>query len=119
MDSAPAFPDPALTANVYCSGRLDTVIFGAVAPFWRELRPHDPGRLGHLWLMRYGKGGEHLKIRFHGPESCRPLIRGRLEERVTAFLGSLEPAAEPAPPARERAPAIDVEDAAENHPDLT
>jgi hypothetical protein len=119
MDAVHAFPDPALTASIYCSGRLDAVIFQAVVPFWRELRPRDPERRCHLWLMRYDKGGEHLKIRVHGPETWGAWARERLEEKVSAFLATLEPAAEPATPrdGREKAPPIDAEDAAEAHPD--
>lgn len=118
--STPLFPDPALTASIYCAGRLDAAIFHAVAPFWRELQPHDPERLCHLWLMRYGKGGEHLKVRVHGPESLRPLQRRLLEEKVTGFLISL-PALEAPPRKRERAPAIDAEDedAGGDRPDRT
>lgn len=112
------FPDPALTANIYCSGRLDTVIFRAVAPFWRELLSLDPEGLCFLWLMRYGKGGEHLKVRVHGPESLRPLLRENLEEKVTALLDSLPEGATPLAN-RERAPAIDAEDEGGDHPDRT
>lgn len=116
--SAPLFPDPALTASIYSSGRLDPVLFGAIVPFWRELRRHDPERLCYLWLMRYGKGGEHLKVRVHGPESLRLRQRRLLEEKVTGLLGSLP---ETAPPQGKpgRAPAIDAEDEAAGHPDRT
>jgi hypothetical protein len=115
----PLFPDPALTANIYCSGLLDSVIFLAVAPFWQAFQRHDPAPACYLWLMRYGKGGEHLKVRVHGPESQCLLARGQLEERVTAFLSGLEQPAEPvAGEQREKAPPIDVEDATD-HPDLS
>jgi hypothetical protein len=104
------FPDPVLTASLYCAGRLDAAIFHAVAPFWRDLRRHDRGGLCYLWLMRYGKGGEHLKVRVHGPEPLRPLMQGLLEEKAIRFLDSL-PEAE-APPSRpgEWIPAIDAEE---------
>jgi hypothetical protein len=111
-------PDPAVTANIYCSGRLDRVIFHAIAPFWRELRSRDPEGRCLLWLMRYGKGGEHLKVRVHGPESLRPFLRESLEEKVTAFLDLLPEGAR-APANRDRAPAIDVEDEDGDHPDRT
>lgn len=112
--------DPVLTANVYCSGRLDAVLFQAVAPFWRELRPRTPECF--LWVMRYGKGGEHLKVRVHGPEPRRALLRDLLEEKVTAFLAALPPLPATPPPAwREWAPAIDAEDETYggDHPDRT
>jgi hypothetical protein len=111
-------PDPALTANIYCASSLDGVLFRAVAPFWRELRPHDPERLCGLWVMRYSRGGEHLKVRLHGPERYRSLLRETLEGRVNDFIASL-----PESPIRERSaggrpPAIDAEDDVDSdHPD--
>jgi hypothetical protein len=116
------FPDPAVTASIYCSGRLDSVLFHAVAPFWRELRSRDPKRLCFLWLMRYNKGGEHLKVRVHGPKSWRSVLRELLEEKVTAFQASLpEPVDRPRAVPPERAPAVDAEDdpAWGGHPDRT
>jgi hypothetical protein len=114
------FPDPVVTASIYCSGRLDAVLFHAVAPFWREIRSQDPRRLCFLWLMRYSKGGEHLKVRVHGPKSRRPVLRELLEEKVTAFLASLpEPVDRPPAAPPERAPAVDPEDDPDwgDHPD--
>lgn len=119
MRDPDAFPDPVLTANVYCAGRLDAAVFHSIVPFWRELRQHDPGRLCYLWLMRYGKGGEHLKVRLHGPEPLRPLLRQLLAEKVNAFLAALPaPVERPAKGQREKAPPIDAEDdVAGDHPD--
>lgn len=112
------FPDPSLTANIYCSGLLDRVIYQAVVPFWQEFRSNDPGRLSYLWLMRYGAGGEHLKVRIHGPDFSRPIQLRLLEEKVVSFLDSL-PAAAPSFRSQERAPAIDAEDTRGDHPDHT
>jgi hypothetical protein len=114
------FADPVLTANIYCTGRLDAVLFRAVAPFWRELRSRDPERLCFLWVMRYGKGGEHLKVRIHGPDSWRPVLRDLLAEKVLTFLASLPPPQEtPREPPGEWAPVIDAEDETDggDHPD--
>ncbi|HEY0512809.1 MAG TPA: lantibiotic dehydratase C-terminal domain-containing protein [Thermoanaerobaculia bacterium] len=106
----PAFPDPVLTANIYGAG-LDAALFGAVAPFWRELRTHDPERLCYLWVMRYDRRGEHLKVRVHGPESLLPLQRELLAAKTNAFLAALpEPAESPAGPGS-AGPPIDPEDA--------
>ncbi len=110
------FADPVLTASLYCAGWLDQAVFHAVAPFWQELRRHDREGLCYLWLMRYGKGGEHLKVRIHGPQPLRPLMRSLLEERAIHFLGSL-PKEEAPPRSQERVPAIDVEEE-ENDGDL-
>ncbi len=112
-------PDPALTASVYCAGRLDEVIYRGVSPFWRAARLHDPERRAYLWIVRYMRGGEHLKIRVHAPEELRPLLRSSLETAVSELLASL--ADVPIPPAEPRAgaaPPMDAEDEApEGHPD--
>jgi hypothetical protein len=115
------FPDPALTANLYCAGGLDEVLFRVVAPFWRELRLQDPERLCYLWVVRYGRGGEHLKIRVHGPEDLLSRQRELLEARAAAFFSSLpEPAALPPNEVNRESPPIDEEDkAGGGHPDRT
>jgi len=76
-------PDPSLTADIYCAGGLDRVVFQVVAPFWHELRERGSG--SYLWLVRDGAGGEHLKVRIHGPESELPLQRRLLEERAASY----------------------------------
>ncbi|HYU32696.1 MAG TPA: lantibiotic dehydratase C-terminal domain-containing protein [Thermoanaerobaculia bacterium] len=109
-----------MTANIYCAGCLDPVIFQVVAPFWREYCEKNPDD-SYLWLMRYGKGGEHLKVRLHGPEDRVPLQRQLLEERVTSFFAALPERTEPL----EKkgwvgASPIDAEDDVEqDHPDRT
>src|SRR4029077_13889467 len=84
-----SFPDPALTANLYCAGGLDETFFRVVAPFWRELRLQDPERLCSLWVVRCGRRGEHLKIRVHGPGSLLLGQRELLARRAGAFFASL------------------------------
>lgn len=113
------FPDPLLTASVYCAGSLDKAIFQAVRPFWREFRAEEPELTCYLWLVRYGKGGEHLKVRIHGSEQLLSRLRSPLEEKISAFLDSLT---EPASLAGEwgHAPPIDAEDRVDtDHPDRT
>jgi hypothetical protein len=113
------FPDPVVTANIYRAGRLDEVIHRVMAPVWGEFQQHDPDHACYLWLMRYGKGGEHLKVRFHGPEVLAPRFRDPLGEAVEAYLAGLPENVEPLlKKGVAGAPPIDVEDnVEEDHPD--
>jgi len=115
------YPDPLLTANIYCLDRLDDVIRRAVAPFWNELKARNPGGSSYLWLLRYSKSGDHLKVRLHGPESRREELREGLEDSADSFLRSLGPAEEGPPPVRwKNVPPVDAEDEAEeSYPDRT
>jgi len=111
--SASLLPDPVVTANLYHAGHLDEVIRNVVGPLRRET-----GSDGYLWFLRYSRGGEHLKVRLHEPESRGPEARellGRLAERYFAGLGA--PGGQAAARSDRLAP-IDPEDAAEGgHPD--
>jgi hypothetical protein len=118
-------PDPVLSANVYCSGRLCEVICRLVAPCWERCRaagtraPGDQGEPGYLWLMRYGRCGDHLKLRLHGPSANVSAWRRLLEAAQAEYFTRLGPAAAGAPRrSAPTAPPIDVEDrAAHDHPD--
>jgi hypothetical protein len=117
--SGVSFPDPILTANIYCSGQLDAVVSGVAAPFWHAVQEHDPDHVCYLWVMRYGRCGEHLKIRLHGPRTQRLLFERLLAQSAAAFLDSL---GAPEPPIKKisPAPAIDVQDDADSdYPDCT
>lgn len=105
------FPDPVVTANVYCDRRLDEVIHGALAPLHRTMAEEDPSGLWRLWFVRYPKRGEHLKIRLHGPEPSAPQLRQFLADAVEACFAALPPAAgeEPRQDGRD-VPPIDPED---------
>jgi hypothetical protein len=120
-DTLPLYADPRLTANIYCAGLLDRVIQEVVVPFWREIRQHDLDQAAYLWVMRYGKGGEHLKVRLHGPEELEPLARRLLSERAESFLASLgDPAEPPLKKGWAGAPPIDdIDDTQTDHPDRT
>jgi hypothetical protein len=106
------FPDPVVAANVYCDGRLDELIHGALAPLHRALAA-EPQGLGRLWFVRYPRRGEHLKVRLHGPEAAAARLRELLAGSVEACFAAL-----PAAPERERKearelPPIDAADDAE------
>lgn len=104
-------PDPVLTFNVYCNRRIDAVVHGAVAPFRERLRVDDPDRRWSLWMVRYPRRGEHLKLRLHGPAEDAPRAAELLEEAVGAFFASLPSAPEDEERfSRPRVPPIDTED---------
>lgn len=104
-------PDPVVTANLYCEGRLDQVIHGALVPFRRALAERDPEGLWRLWLVRYPRRGEHLKVRLHGPESAASEVRDLLSDTVDACFATLPPPVEGAPRTDGRgALPIDLED---------
>lgn len=113
------FPDPLFSANVYCAGRLDDLIRFGIAPFWDTVQSDAQSHGVYLWLLRYGRCGEHLKVRVHAPESERERLRARLKDAVDGFLAALDaPVAERSTDTRAEMPAIDVEDEASTvHPD--
>jgi hypothetical protein len=107
----PQFPDPVVTANIYCDRQMDEVIHGALAPLRRTMAERDSEGLWRLWILRYPRRGEHLKVRLHGPEAAAPELRGLLAEAVEACFAALPPLAdgEPRKEASE-VPPIDLED---------
>jgi hypothetical protein len=113
--------DPIVSANVYCSGRLSEVIHRAVAPFWTELKRSGDADSIYLWIMRYAKCGDHLKIRLHGPAWRRQRMLNLLAGALESYLGSLGPG-DPAVPQKTAsfATPIDEDDFAESdYPDRT
>ncbi|HEY6320117.1 MAG TPA: lantibiotic dehydratase C-terminal domain-containing protein [Thermoanaerobaculia bacterium] len=112
-------PDPVLSANIYCSGRLCEVICQVAAPFWERCRAAGTTADGDLWLMRYARRGEHLKLRLHGPRRHAAAWRQLLEAAQAEYFLRLGPAVEDAPRrSAPTAPPIDVEDrAAHDQPD--
>lgn len=122
MSVAPyQFPDPLVTANLYGAGRVDEILERCIAPLREEMRRIDSGGRTYLWTMRYARGGEHLKVRLHGPPALESELRDALVRAAERFLASLgEPAAPAAftAPEGQGAPPIDPEDeAAQGHPD--
>lgn len=106
-----SFPDPVLSANLYCHGRLDEVIYRLVSPFWHAA---DLGG-GYLWFMRYDRGGDHLKIRCHGPGSIQADVKDLLTRHATSYFESLGPATSTTADGNSlTSPPIDIEDAAES-----
>ncbi len=114
-------PTPLLSANIYCSGKLDELIYRAIVPFWRAVRQQDPERQCRLWMMRYSRCGEHLKVRLHGPEEWSPVLEKLLAESVNSYFSDLGPSSpDHEQKSRSDAPPIDVEDqASTNYEDRT
>lgn len=104
-----SFPNPIVTGNLYCSRALDEALLRAMVPLRRELN-----RLGaDLWLVRYARGGEHLKIRVHGAPDLEPAVRDLLRQGVDEFLAGIGPALDGAERlVAQDSPPIDDEDRA-------
>ena len=102
-----SFPFPLLSASVYSRKQHDLLLDAFIRPFWDASALKDAG--GFFWTMRYGGGGEHLKLRFHGPEALEAETRQALGARLDCFIESL-----PVDEAEEinpgRFPPIDPED---------
>jgi Lantibiotic biosynthesis dehydratase C-term len=73
--------DPFFSANIYCANLLDELIHEAILPFWLSLRGIH--RDCYIWIARYMRGGEHLKIRVHGHAE----LRGQTEILLNAAVG--------------------------------
>ncbi|HKI01911.1 MAG TPA: lantibiotic dehydratase C-terminal domain-containing protein [Thermoanaerobaculia bacterium] len=112
-DSEAVFPDPVVTANVYCHHRQDEVIHGTLAPLRREMAETAPQGLGHLWFVRYPRRGEHLKVRIHGPAEAAPRLREMLARSVEDAFARLAPSETGERKEARELPPLDAEDAAE------
>jgi hypothetical protein len=110
-------PDPIITANIYCSRYIDDLLRDAVAPYRIAMR--DTNDDSFLWFFRYGKRGEHLKLRVHAPAARRDVLRANLEQTISRFLESIADAPLPAKRISKSAlPSVDAEDALDDdYPD--
>jgi len=109
--------DPIISANIYCSQYINDLLRVAVAPFRSEMRDATDGH-GFLWFFRYGKRGEHLKLRLHAPDGHREALQARLAPVIARFLDTIDPAAPEHRLSKSALPALDVEDEPdEDHPD--
>lgn len=116
-----ALPDPAVTANIYCAGRLDELLLRGIADFWQRVRAADSEQACRIWFVRYRRGGEHLKVRVHGPAAMAAFLKGELQAAVERYFATLPPqSAEELAAKRGRSdvPPLDAEDRiAGEHPD--
>jgi hypothetical protein len=101
------FPVPFLSASVYGQKQHDFLLDVFLGPFWEASTLRQAG--GFLWTMRFGGGGEHLKLRLHGPEQHEAETRQALAAVLDHFIESLPPG-EPVQTELGLFPAIDPED---------
>jgi hypothetical protein len=109
--SAKLLPDPCLTANLYCNRRLDLTAREVLGALSADLASPGVSPESFLWFARYGKCGEHLKVRVHGPGSTTEVARASLETAARGFFAS--PASDPDPDvwvSKSAIPPIDPED---------
>ncbi len=113
------YPDPSITANIYASGLLDDVLLQVVVPFWRDAQ--NVSEESYLWVVRYSRGGQHLKVRIHSAPALAGKLKQALAHHAEIYFASLRDL----PPASPRIgnsslPPIDVEDKTETEfPDRT
>jgi len=112
MPSAPeGFPDPIVTASLYCSGGLDEVLLRAMVPFRQGLAAMADRSSPYVWVVRYARGGEHLKVRVHGTPDLAPVVRNLLDRTAADFLQEIGPPPEGLERViRPTSPPIDEED---------
>lgn len=115
----PTYPDPILSANLYCAGRLSEAVSRVVHPFWRDVSARGHAACGYVWVVRYARRGEHLKIRVHGPQSESSAWRDLLQAAAGSYLEEIGPRDPEAPRhARALSTPIDREDGDNaDHPD--
>ena len=114
---APSMADPVVTANIYCSRYINDLLRAAVAPFRSVMHDETDGH-GFLWFFRYGKRGEHLKLRLHAPEPHRAALQARLEHTISQFLETISQVAPGDRLSKSALPPLDVEDEPdEDYPD--
>jgi hypothetical protein len=84
----------------------------AIVPFWRDLGATGVEHRSYLWVLRYGRRGEHLKLRIHSPESCRcHHLQDLLARSIHGYFSTIkESLARPSLREKGEAPPIDLED---------
>ena len=93
-----------VAVNLYASGALDQVLARWAEPLRRDIL----GRDADLWVLRYARGGEHVKLRVRCRADDRAALQSRIEQLAERCLATL-----PAPtgePRVEASPPVDVED---------
>jgi hypothetical protein len=104
-------PLPIISANIYCHGLLDELLRQTILPFWRSTKVALPQSC--LWVIRYARGGQHLKIRLHVPAEMRMVITTLLGDAVEKFFSELSPSTGVERDAAAHLPPIDPEDQAD------
>ncbi|WP_331025112.1 lantibiotic dehydratase C-terminal domain-containing protein [Longimicrobium sp.] len=106
-----------MTASIYCDRSLDAVLREVIYSHSAYVAECCTGPW-MLWFVRYSRGGDHVKLRLHGPPAEAEQIRDDLSRRVGEFFASLPPAGVEPRVSRPGAPPIDADDESEaDHPD--
>ena len=82
------YPDPILTASLFADGYLDDLFCRVIVPAALELGL-EPTAGHYLWLVRYGLGGDHWKLRFHGEPAEGERLFAALEEHAASTFSLL------------------------------
>lgn len=113
--------DPLVAANVYLGGRLDEVLARVVEPCWTELATLLPGSSSsYLWCLRSPRGGEHLKIRVHGPGALGLAASELISQSAQRLFSEspAQPVEQAGTPQSRRQPILDEADLVnQGHPD--
>jgi len=81
-------PDPCLTANLYCNRRLELMAREVLGSLAADLAAVNANSESFFWYTRYGKCGEHLKVRVHGDDSTAAAARDSLAIHASRFFAS-------------------------------
>jgi hypothetical protein len=115
------FSDPSLTASLYCNRRLELMAREVLGGLSADLDERGLASDSFFWYLRYGKCGEHLKVRIHGPDSAVPEARQSLAAHANRFFAT--PASDPDPQmwvSKSAIPPLDLEDEQEaDYPNKT
>jgi hypothetical protein len=83
------FVHPIFSANIYASGLLDDALARGCFPFLLEQRRNHACSVAHMWVVRSGFGGDHLKIRVHAQTSDPQGLEVLFNRRIEGYLESL------------------------------
>jgi hypothetical protein len=115
------FPDPSLTASLYCNRRLELMAREVLGGLSADLDEQGLSSDSFFWYLRYGKCGEHLKVRVHGPDSAVTAARQSLAAHASRFFATS--ASNPEPQvwvSKSAIPPLDTEDEQEaDYPNKT
>lgn len=96
------------SASLYASNT--GLLLPRLLPFRRRTHATDPRFT--MWVLRYERGGEHLKFRFRGQPAFQHEISRHFEAEVTDLLTNHPPRPDAERRAAEDLPPIDLEDQA-------
>lgn len=99
---------PMISASIYCHAFMDQLLKEVILPFWTHTKARIPQ--SNLWILRYARGGQHLKLRLHVPDEDSMACAACLRNSVEKFLAGLPPQSEIERDPAAHLPPIDPED---------